>query len=403
MSAPFRLVHALVGTLALSTAAPQTTGWTPLFNGTDLAGWTNINCAPETFSVRDGMIHSTGAPICEIRTERMYENFELELEYQHLKAGGNAGVFVWADAMPAKGQPFLRAIEVQVLDGRETANYTSHGDIFPIHGAVMTPDRPHPGGWMRSLPREKRAKPAGEWNHYRIVANRGAISLAVNGQVVTEGSGASPRKGYIALESEGSPTLFRNLRIRELPADAALTHAQIAVPDEGFTSLYTGVDLRGWTVADADRTKWTAKDWTLVAAPDAGPLTTAQRFTGNVVVRYDWRVPEGTTLPARGLPPPEPTLDPAELRLSAGPAGEAGTWHRTEIAITGDTYVLRIDDRTATRGASVRGAGSASQPSGSTAMPGRRLVLRGGPVPIEFANIFVKADTVAPGGHAHHD
>jgi hypothetical protein len=36
----------------------------------------------------------------------------------------------WADPLPARGQPFLRAIEVQVLDGRETPFYTSHGDIF---------------------------------------------------------------------------------------------------------------------------------------------------------------------------------------------------------------------------------------------------------------------------------
>jgi hypothetical protein len=75
------------------------------------------------------MIHSTGQPICELRTERMYENFVLDVEYQHLK----------------------------VLDGQETANYTSHGDVFAIHGSRLTPDRPHPAGWMRSLPRERRA------------------------------------------------------------------------------------------------------------------------------------------------------------------------------------------------------------------------------------------------------
>src|SRR5919206_295379 len=108
--------------------AQEDAGFVPLFNGRDLQGWENVNCAPETWSVRDGMIHCTGTPICELRTERMYENFVLELEYKHLVPKGNAGVFIWGDALTARGQPFVRAIEVQVLDGHETANYTSHGD-----------------------------------------------------------------------------------------------------------------------------------------------------------------------------------------------------------------------------------------------------------------------------------
>ena len=71
---------------------------------------------------------------------------------------------------------------------------------------------------MRSLPSERRAKGPGEWNHYRITANNGTLKLAVNGKEVSGGYDISPRKGYIALESEGAPTLFRNIRIRELPS-----------------------------------------------------------------------------------------------------------------------------------------------------------------------------------------
>src|SRR4030095_14595122 len=62
------------------------TGWTPLFNGRDLSGWVKVNCAPHTFSVRDGLIISTGVPTGVMRTDRQYENFELELEYRHMKA-----------------------------------------------------------------------------------------------------------------------------------------------------------------------------------------------------------------------------------------------------------------------------------------------------------------------------
>ena len=62
------------------------------------------------------------------------------------------------------------------------------------------------------LAHKKRAKPAGQWNHYRITADCGRITLEVNGKAVSGGYDITPRKGYIALESEGAPAVFRNLR-----------------------------------------------------------------------------------------------------------------------------------------------------------------------------------------------
>src|SRR5690348_6317928 len=64
-----------------------------LFNGTDLSGWVNVNCAPETWSVRDGMIICNGSPYGILRTERMYQNYILEVEWRHTKPKGNAGLF----------------------------------------------------------------------------------------------------------------------------------------------------------------------------------------------------------------------------------------------------------------------------------------------------------------------
>jgi hypothetical protein len=284
----------------------------PLFNGRDLSGWHNINCAPGTFTVKDGEIRSTGVPICHVRTERMYENFVLDVEWMHETPKGNAGVFIWADALPAVGQPFLRGIEIQVLDGRETANYTSHGDIFPTHGATMTPDRPHPGGWPRSLPIEKRAKPAGQWNHYRITAERGKVTLDVNGKAVSGGFDISPRKGYIALEAEGAPARFRNLRIRERPSAGELAAEDVARADEGYQSLYTGVDLSGWTAAGPST--FSVADWQIAASgPGGASLVTADAsgaprvFHDRAHFFVDWRCgpPQGNEQPA----PTEVTTD----------------------------------------------------------------------------------------------
>lgn len=68
--------------------AAEEDGFVPLFNGRDLLNWTNVNVAPETFSVRDGIIVSTGVPTGVMRTKRMYENFIAELEWRHMKEGG---------------------------------------------------------------------------------------------------------------------------------------------------------------------------------------------------------------------------------------------------------------------------------------------------------------------------
>src|SRR5262245_11960582 len=126
-------VAALFASMSFAVAADEE-GFKPLFNGKDLSGWVNVNCAPETFSVRDGLISSTGVRTGMLRTDRQYENFILEMEWRHLKEKGNAGLFVWADPLTAQGTPFARAIEVQILDGINTENYTSHGDLFSIHG-----------------------------------------------------------------------------------------------------------------------------------------------------------------------------------------------------------------------------------------------------------------------------
>lgn len=269
---------------ALHTSERDGTEFGPLYNSRDLTGWKNINCAPNTWQARGDVIYCTGKPIGELRTERMYQNFVLELEWRHLKRKGNAGVFVWADALTARGQPFHRGIEVQVLDGQKGSWFTSDGDIFPIHGATMTPVNGR--GGSRAFPTTNRSRPSPQWNHYRIVCHDGAITLSVNGEVVTQGHDCSPRKGYICLESEGSPVEFRHLRIREL-ADTAVAPKDVALPDRNFVTLYTGIDLTGWQ----QRPSWQASDWQLTydgGNPIDSTLWTKESFD-NFQLIADWR------------------------------------------------------------------------------------------------------------------
>ena len=224
-------------------------GFKPMFNGKNLDGWRNVNCAPGTFFTKGEEVITTGEPTGFLATGRQYENFILEMDWMHVEKEkmANSGLFVWGDPLPGVGTPYTRGIEVQVLINYKPKDgwATSHGDLFSIHGARCTPDRPHFKGIERCLPSEDRVKGGGEWNHYKVIANDGAIKLHVNGKEVSGVSKCTPRKGYLALESEGAECHFKNLKIKELPSTNPKPE-EIAKVFEGHTSLFNGIDLKGW-------------------------------------------------------------------------------------------------------------------------------------------------------------
>jgi hypothetical protein len=285
----------MILTTALSNlnADPPEKGFVPMFNGRDLSGWVNVNCAPNTFTVRDGMVITTGIPTGVMRTKRMYENFIVEFDWMHMKKGGNSGFFIHSGPITVRGQPFTKAFEIQVLDGDDPKGlWTGQGDVFSIHGASFVPDRPHPDGWERCLPSERRANSYGHWNHYRVESRDGRITLAVNGKVVSGGSKCNPRKGYICLESEGSECHFKNMRIKELPSSNPPPN-EVAEADQGFVSLYNGLDLTGWEQNPGHAGIWHAKDWILERdekEDQAEPQIFSTRSYSAFELIVDWRL-----------------------------------------------------------------------------------------------------------------
>jgi hypothetical protein len=75
-------------------------------------------------------------------------------------------------------------------------------------------------------------------------------------------SECKPRKGYLALESEGSECHFKNLKIKELPSTNPKPD-EVADEDRGFKSLYTGLDLSGWKADDEAKKHWEPNDCVL--------------------------------------------------------------------------------------------------------------------------------------------
>jgi hypothetical protein len=204
------------------TDAPQ---WVSLFNGRNLSGWVNVNTGKDTWQVRGGLLVCSGKPTGVMRSRKQYENFILHIEWRHMKAGGNSGVFVWSEGYVPGRKRLPKGMEVQMLeldwvnlhrkkDGTpQDIGYIS-GELFGAGGLKATPDNPR-GSRSKSL--ELRCKGKGEWNVYDVVCVDGTVKLAINGKFVNSIRNSSVRKGYLCLESEGSEIHFRNIRILELP------------------------------------------------------------------------------------------------------------------------------------------------------------------------------------------
>lgn len=208
-----------------STAAP---GWRQL-TGQDFE---RVNGDDKTLVFDGDEALGSGTPIGVTRTKKQYSNFELVIEWMHLKPGGNSGVFAWVPPSALEDLPPNRlpnsGIEIQMLDhdyarqytertGREPTWFTSNGDVFAVGRSVMQPFEPKSPDGHRSFPSRETTHGSGNWNQYYVRGINGEIRLWVNGVEVSGGRSCEPREGYLCLESEGSPIRFRNIFIRELP------------------------------------------------------------------------------------------------------------------------------------------------------------------------------------------
>ena len=351
----FLLTVWMTAVCATTLMAADDDGFVPLFNGRDLTGWVNANCAPETWSVKEGVIHCTGRPTGALRTPRQYENFILEVEWRHLSKGGNSGVFIWGTPIAAPAVPFLRGVEVQVLDhgyaeqyekesGKKSDWFTTHGDVFPIHGATMKPFGRHHGD--RSFPSEDRSKGTPEWNHYRIVCTNGVLRLSVNGKEVSGGEDCNYRKGYLALESEGAPVEFRNIRIKELPSSNPPANL-IAPEDTGLRTIFTGLDLRGWKTNAATVQRWGARGERIsLRAGEANPDATlwSEKDYGDAEFVFDCR----PSKPAEGKSMTLPTVVVRGMELKLADAS-AGNSQRYSITVKGSEIVVKRGDQESQR------------------------------------------------------
>lgn len=209
--------------LSLPAFCGPDAGFTPLFNGKDLSGWTMLPGKPPAFSVADGVIETRLRGGSDLFTVGRFGNFVLRFEYL-LSAVGNSGVLIRCDPK----NPWGSGVEVQLL-----APWTPYRDDLhctaSVYGIVAVTNRPD--------------ETTGVWHRMEIACDRKAITVSVDGKLATvanadqaEGLKGKLLAGVIGFQSnhskEGEFARFRKVEIKLLDAEPAYVQAGFSDADE---------------------------------------------------------------------------------------------------------------------------------------------------------------------------
>jgi uncharacterized protein involved in high-affinity Fe2+ transport len=191
--------------------SPVEEGFTSLFNGTDLTGWTGDMA---------GYQAENGELVCKpggnLYTEAEFSDFHLRFDFK-LTPGANNGLGI---RVQPGAHAAYEAIELQILD--DTAEKYKDLKPWQFHGSVYG-IVPAKQGFL---------KPVGEWNSQEVIAEGNHIKVILNGETIVDADlkeatkdgmpdgkehpglfNASGRLGFIG---HGDVLHFRNIRVKSL-------------------------------------------------------------------------------------------------------------------------------------------------------------------------------------------
>jgi Domain of Unknown Function (DUF1080)/Peptidase of plants and bacteria len=209
------------------TDAEKAAGWKLLFNGADLAGWHSF----KRDGVRPGWQVKDGALVCvdphdagDIVTIGKFGAFELELDY-NISEGGNSGIIF--HVTDEGGAVWATGPEFQLEDNAKAADPQRCGWLYALYEPPIDPQT------SKTL---DATKPAGEWNHVRLVISPEKCEHFINGVKYFEyvlGSDdfnarvarskfgkmslfAKSDTGYLALQGDHGQVSFRNIKVHPI-------------------------------------------------------------------------------------------------------------------------------------------------------------------------------------------
>ena len=211
------------------TEEEKKAGWKLLFNGRDLEGWHNF----KTNSIRPGWQVKDGALTCadphdagDLCTKDQYDWFELQLDY-NISEGGNSGIMYHVTDQGRTA--WATGPEVQLEDNAKAADPQRCGWLYALYQPPIDPKTDKP---------LDATKPAGQWNHIRLLITPEKCEHEINGvkyfdyilgsedfsQRVARSKFsrmplfAKSNTGYLALQGDHGQVSFRNIKIRPIEA-----------------------------------------------------------------------------------------------------------------------------------------------------------------------------------------
>jgi hypothetical protein len=276
-------------------ALPYDNGWELLFNGKNLDGWkglvgnpisrakmsadsllkaeavANVN-AQSDWVVEDGLLIFTGHGdnLC---TKKMYGDFEMYVDWK-ITAKGDAGIYL-------RGSP-----QVQIWD-------TSRREV----GAQVGSGGLYNNQKNQSKPTAVLDNKIGEWNTFHIIMKGERVTVYLNGQKVTDNVVLENYwdrkipifpKEAIELQAHGTYVAYRNIYVRELPADDMTTPLSEEEKKEGFESLFDGSNLDKWI---GNKKGYALEEGVIVTHPElgGGNIYTADEYA-DFEYRFDFQL-----------------------------------------------------------------------------------------------------------------
>ncbi|QDT69114.1 hypothetical protein MalM25_20420 [Planctomycetes bacterium MalM25] len=194
-------------------------GFEPLFNGTDLSGWTPIggDC---TFEARGGQVVGVcvpGSPSTYLCTERKdYKDFVFTCRMRW-EADGNSGVMIRSVEKPDKKAGTTAVGPQAEMEGFEKGRGWSGGIYGQGCGGFLYPL------WLEQHAAAREALKEGEWNRLTIHAEGPVVKTWVNGVPVAHWVDTKGfAEGFFGLQIHAGrqgTVVWDDLRVKELNQD----------------------------------------------------------------------------------------------------------------------------------------------------------------------------------------
>jgi sugar phosphate isomerase/epimerase len=170
-------------------------------------GWNHYGPGYFELDPQTGVLTSSGGMGLMWYSEKMFEDFVLDLDYKCLAPHTNSGIFLRVPEGLVNNDYIYKSFEIQINDADSLSKHST-GAVYDAEAAKLIAQNP-----------------TGEWNHFRITFRGNVIKVELNGQLINRWE-AEPRgkiksfakKGYIGLQNHDSDAKisFRNIFVKEL-------------------------------------------------------------------------------------------------------------------------------------------------------------------------------------------